>query len=165
MMSIGNKKFFLAVFIALFVPQVIFAATVTWPTFPYWGTGGLVSCTGNAYNQSAPLDSKNPTAGANTGKVCTSLCDIIHTIVNFAYFGMTIAVLLIAPILFAWGGIMMMLSAGEPGKMSQGKKIMTGTLIGILIVLGAFLIVYTFITVFGVGSFIQGFTGGLTCTA
>jgi len=61
---------------------------------------------------------------------------------------------------------MILVAGGDPGKLGEGKKILTGTLVGILIVLGAFLIVSTFIKFLGVSGFVKGFdssTGSFTC--
>ena len=79
-----------------------------------------------------------------------SLCDLVHTFVHIVYFGVTIAVFLVAPVLFAWGGIMIMLAGGNPGKLGEGKKILTGTIIGIVITVGALLIVRAFVAAIGV---------------
>lgn len=121
----------------------------------YWGP--LVSCTGN-YDPSNPSPTGQPT--------CISFCDLIHTFLHVIYFGMSIALFVLAPIFFAWGGIMILIAGGDPGKMQSGKKILTGTLVGIGITLGAFLIVATFVRFLGVSSFIPGFdsSGAFTCS-
>ena len=123
-----------------------------WPT-GYWGAGGLVSCTGNY------LTGAGATAGATP---CTSLCDLINTFINIVYFLMSIAIFIITPILFVWGGIMIMISSGDPGRLETGKKILTGTIIGLAIVLCAYLLISTVLKVLGVTS-IGGF-GGAACT-
>jgi hypothetical protein len=43
-----------------------------------------------------------------------------------------------------------MVSGGNPGKREQGKKAVTGTIIGVLITLAAFLIVKTFVNLIGI---------------
>lgn len=136
------KKFFvvsrLLLVVCLLLPLAGFAHV---PPLPYWATDGLLACNGSGGNS-------NP---------CQSLCDLVHTFVHFVYFGITLALFIAAPILFAWGGIMMMLAGGDPGKMQSAKKILTGTLIGVLITLGAYLIVATFIKVLEVGNYVGGF--------
>ncbi|MBI4085780.1 MAG: hypothetical protein HY433_00870 [Candidatus Liptonbacteria bacterium] len=102
-------------------------------SFPYWGQGGLVSCTGGTTGGTA---SNLPT--------CTSLCDLFKTGQNIIYFMMTLAVLAIAPIMIVIGGIMMLVSAGSETQVSSGRKMVTGAVIGIAIALGAFIIVNTF---------------------
>jgi hypothetical protein len=124
------------------------------PSIPFWAPNGLVSCTGQ-YNSSlfqggTQLPVSNP---------CTSLCDLLHTFVNIVYFVVTLALFVFTPILFAWGGIMILVSGGNPGRRDSAKKILTGTLIGLLIVLFAFLIVKEFVHFFGLGGLIPGFDG------
>jgi hypothetical protein len=123
-----------------------------WPT-GYWGAGGLVSCTGNY------LTGAGATAGTTP---CTSLCDLINTFINIVYFLMSIAIFIITPIMFIWGGIMIMLAGANPGMLETGKKIFTGTVIGLAIVLCSYLLVSTVIKVLGVTT-IGGF-GGAACT-
>jgi hypothetical protein len=104
----------------------------------YWGP--LVSC-GNE---------QDPTTG-NITNPCTSLCDLIHTSQHTIYFGISLASFVFAPAFFAWGGIMILISGGSEERLGKGKKILTGTVIGILLVLGAYLIVGTFVALLGVG--------------
>jgi len=127
----------------LLIPIISFAHTATvFP--PYWGP--LVSC------------------GPGTEKpMCTDLCDLIHTVQHTIYFGMSLALYAFAPAFFAWGGLMILISGGSPERLGTGKKILTGTVIGIAIVLGAFLIVNTFISVLGVGDSVGW--GNISCTA
>ena len=69
------------------------------------------------------------------------------------------------PILFAWGGIKFMLARGDPGKASEARKVLTGTLWGVIIMVCAWLIVSTFVHFFGLSSAIPYFgTGGGICT-
>lgn len=113
-----------------------------WPT-GFWAPNGLVSCTGNYLP-------------SNTGPQCTDLCDLIDTVINVLYFGMTIAIFVIAPIMFVVGGIMLLLAGANPEMISAGKKALTATVIGLVIVLCAYLIVNTVITVLnitGIGGF------------
>jgi hypothetical protein len=129
---------------ALAVPLRASAHSINfWPT-GYWGP--LLSCTAT---------------GAGGGK-CTSLCDIAHTIEHFIYFGMSIAVFVAAPILLAFGGITIMAAGASPELVSKGKKIVTGTIIGIVITLCAFLLVDTFLNIVTSGK--MGL-GNVQCTA
>jgi hypothetical protein len=144
-MRISSFIFFLSFFILLFVPVLGLAAVISSPSLPYWGSGGLVSCTGNYYS--------------GGGTPCTSLCDLIKTFINVIYFGITLVLFVAAPILFAWGGLMLLFSGGNPGRTGSAKKILTGTLVGILIVLCAYLIISEIITFLGLSGLIQGFNG------
>lgn len=132
--------------ILLTAPALALAATITSPSLPFWGGGssGLLSC---------------------TGATCHSLCDLIQTFVNVTYFGITLVLFIAAPILFAWGGIMLIISGGNPGKTGEAKKILTGTLIGVVIVLSAFIIIKLFVDLFSLSSYIQGFGSSFNCSA
>lgn len=129
---------FLVVFsILLLVPALASAAQAR---FPYWGP--LVSCTG-------PLTNPDGTTNANA---CKSVCDLFATGQNIIYFMMTIAVFAVAPIMIVIGGIMILISAGSQERISSGRKMVTGAVIGIAIALGAFIIVNTFFYVISIAT-------------
>ncbi len=113
-----------------------------WPT-GYWGP--LLSCN----------TGKN--ADGTVNLTCASLNDLIQTILNVVAFAMTLALFVLAPLFFAWGGLMMLIAGGSPQKMASGKKILTGTVIGIIIVLAAYLIVKTFVGFLGIAG-VGGFS-------
>ena len=75
-----------------------------------------------------------------------SICDayvVAKNIVNFLIqLSFTIATAMIV-----WGALQMILSTGNPGKVSQAKSIMMSALIGLAIALASWLIVNTIITV------------------
>jgi hypothetical protein len=126
-----------------------------WTTPNIWGTppgfwGPLVSCTGYYSSSVATFN--------NSGNLppCTSLCDLIDTAINVIYFGMTLALFVIAPVVIVIGAIMIMLGGANPEMLAKGKKAIVGAVIGIAIVLCAYLIVNTVITVLnisGIGGF------------
>ncbi|MEK9180297.1 MAG: hypothetical protein AAB897_02700 [Patescibacteria group bacterium] len=126
----------LSSFLFLLSTSPVSAATMK-DIFPtgYWATKGLLECS----QQGCTLD------------------DLIQTALNFVSFGMTLALFVGAPILFAYGGVMILISGGSPDKLGQGKKILTGTLIGALIVLCAYLIIKTFVSLLGISG-IGGFS-------
>lgn len=129
--------------ISFFLPVLSFAHAPNIWAGGYWGNPPLLSCTGGT---------------------CANLCDLVHTVIHILYFIMSIAVYIATPILFAWGGLKIIVSTGNPGKVSEGKKIVTGTLVGVLITLGAFLVISTFLKVLGVTA-VGGFGGELpVCT-
>ena len=147
------------------IPAITLAHTPNILTGGYWGQAsinpqspaGLVSCT-------APLiidASGVPTRNDNTA--CRSLCDLIHTFFHVLMFGMSLTLYIAAPLLFAWGGVLILISAGNSGKISEARKILTGTVIGVLIILSAFLIVKTFILALDLGSSIPGFGSAFSC--
>lgn len=156
-MMFSKKNAAVALFIVLVTSSIAlpFAASAAtysppniWPT-GYWGQGGLVSCTGNYL-------------ASNSGPKCTSLCDLINTATNIIYFLITIAIFIIAPISVAVGGIMIMLAGANPGMLENGKKILTGAVIGLAIVLCSYLLVATVLKVLSVTT-VGGF-GGAACT-
>ncbi|HTY39478.1 MAG TPA: hypothetical protein VMC43_00065 [Candidatus Paceibacterota bacterium] len=125
------------------VPLPAHATTIAnislWPT-GYWGKDpALLSCTGDG----------------KSGEKCLSLCDFMETLKRFIYFGMTLAVFVFAPISILFGGLMMIFGGASPSQYQYGKRILTGTVIAVAIVLGAFLIVNTFYTYI-----VQGIGGG-----
>ena len=135
---------------------LIASAQVQAPSLPYWAPNGLVSCTGNLYNYDAQ---GNATPNPNA---CTNLCNLVQTAVNVIYFIMTVALFIIAPVLVMIGAIMIIFAGANPGMLENGKKTLTSTVIGIVIVLAAYLIVSAFLyamTITGVGGF-----GGPSCT-
>ena len=75
-----------------------------------------------------------------------SICDayvVAKNIINFLIqLSFTIATAMIV-----WGALQMILSTGNPGKVSQAKSIMMSALIGLAIALASWLIVNTIITV------------------
>lgn len=112
--------------------------------------GPLISCTGAG------------TPGGTDQKNCQSLCDLVSTVANVVYFGIGVVIWIVAPIMIAWSGILLMLSRGSTERASQARKMVTSVAIGLLIVLCAYLIVYTFVNVIGIAG-IGGFTNP-TCT-
>lgn len=133
----------------ILIPYISFAAAYAtpnlWPS-GFWGP--LVSCTGNY------LSGRNP---------CTNLCDLIGTAINIIYFAMSIGIFIAAPVLFVAGGIMMMIAGPNPGMLDKAKKLFTGTLVGLLIILCSYLIINTFVTVVGIQG-VGGFLGNAACT-
>ena len=94
---------------------------------------------------------------------CQNLCDFIAQAVQVAYYIMAVGIWIIIPIMFAWGAIKLMISQGEPAKVSEARKIMTGALVGVVIMLCAYLLVSAFIGFFGLKN-IGGFSTSFICT-
>jgi hypothetical protein len=107
--------------IALFVMPSVGSALTVPPVFPtgYWASDGLV-----------PSDH--------------SFCGLIQAVVNIIYFAITILFFLLIPIYIMYGGFLMLTSMGSTEKVGEGKKAMTGAVIGAAIGLGAYLIINTF---------------------
>lgn len=118
--------------------------------------GPLVTCSG------APViyDAANP-QGRPNNEACYSLCDLVATAANVIYFGIGVVIWIIAPIFVLWAGILLLTSTGNPAKASEAKKMITGIVIGLVIVLCAYLLVYTFVNILGITG-VFGF-GGQEC--
>lgn len=141
-----NKKagaliFLVSLLAILALPLFAVAANNNATGIPYWGVGGLISCTGSV--PVAGVSGGNP-AGLPT---CTSLCNLIQTFVNIIFFIMTLCLFVLAPAMFAVGGVMMMVSGANPEMLSKGKSVLLGTVIGIAITLCSYLLVATFVSV------------------
>lgn len=156
---IYGKKIQIIILAFIFAAPILASADITsprpgiWP-FGYWGGDkGLLSCTGN-YGTKIGEDSGGTDKSDNP---CTSLEQLEQTFVNFIYFGISLVLFIFAPVLFAWGGIMILISGGSTEKLASGKKILTGTLWGVVITLLAYLIVYEFVRVLGAQSVIGEF--------
>lgn len=125
------KKIFAIAFLALYLlPAGALAAS---PLSPYWGP--IVSCVGAK------------TTGSNL-PVCSSFCDVLATGQNVLKMGITLALYIIAPIFFVWGGVLIMLAGGDPGKVKDARKMLLAVAIGVAIVLVAFVAVDSFFTFF-----------------
>jgi len=115
---------------ALLAPAAIFAAGSPLP-FPYWPSARLplLPCTGSG---------------------CQSVCDFIVLLQRITWFGLTLVIVAFAPILITFGGIMIIFARGSTENLKRGKQIITSTVIGIAITLGAFLIINGFFTLLGI---------------
>jgi len=82
------------------------------------------------------------------GYDCT-LCDLLKLIVNIANFMVKDVLPPLAGLLFLIGGIMMVVSAGSEERYKKGKQVLVNTAIGVVIVLGSWVIVNTIIVTLG----------------
>jgi Type IV secretion system pilin len=105
-------------------------------------------------------------SGSNNLPTCSNLCDLVVQIAQIIYFGIAVVIWIIVPISAAAGGIMIMLGGASSELVGRGKKTITGAVWGLVIVLCAWLIVYTFVGAFGgLSKFIGFFPGGpQTCS-
>jgi len=81
-----------------------------------------------------------------------SLLQLISNVINFIVLDITMP---LAGLLFLIGGIMMVAAGGSEEWFKKGKKVFLDTVIGVLIILGSWVIVNTLITTFG--SSVEGF--------
>ena len=82
------------------------------------------------------------------GEVCTNLCQVLDLVQHLIYFGLSLLIFAVTPIMILVGGGMIMMSRGEE-MLSKGKKIVTGTVIGLAIGLSGFVIISTFLWIVG----------------
>ena len=111
-------------------------------SFPYWPSEKqpLISCTGDYTDYQ----------GLNKGtKTCTSLCDVISTFQRILYFVMTLILAIGAPIMFVIGGGMIFFAGPNPSLLEQGRKVIWGAVIGVVLALSAYIIVGTFLWLIG----------------
>lgn len=135
------KKFIIPAFVlGVIIPSLAFGAgdIDIWKTPPgYWGP--LLSCGIN-----------DPNPAHNVKPQCENFCDLIHTAQHVIYFGLSILLFALAPAFIAYGGFMILISGGSTERLEQGKKTLRAAVIGLLIGLGAFLIVNSFIVLLGI---------------
>lgn len=83
-----------------------------------------------------------PCTGGDACKAC-HLIELANNIINF----LIVISVLIASILFAWAGFIMVTSAGNMSKVKKAKDIFVDVLIGIIIVLSGWIIVNTVMSI------------------
>jgi hypothetical protein len=121
------KKFFAIAFLSLVIfPSFVFAADSL--LTPYWGP--IVSCVGGASTKGLPT--------------CTSLCDLFSTAQNVLRLGVTIALYIMVPIYVLYGGFKVATTGISGDKIATVRKMFFEILIGIIIILGSFTIINTF---------------------
>lgn len=89
------------------------------------------------------LEAPDATGYAENLTKATNLRDLVQTIVNFALSFLGLA----ATVMMIYGGVLYVMSRGEEGEVEKGKKTMTYSLIGIVIILSSFAIVNTVINI------------------
>jgi predicted small integral membrane protein len=93
---------------------------------------------------------------------CQDLCDLFAQIIAVLYYFMAVGIWIIIPIMFLWGGVKLMISRGDPAKTSEARKMVTGAVIGVAIMLCAYLIVSAFIGFLKIPN-VGGFGGTAAC--
>ena len=128
----------ITVLFAIF-PALTFAAHIA-PNTNIWTPeilqGPLVVCTGNYLSPQAPY-------GASSQ--CQNLCDLVAQIIQIIYFVMGVGLWIVVPIMAGWAGVNIVIARGNPTKVSEARKMLTGAIIGVAIMVCAWLIVSTFI--------------------
>lgn len=120
------------VFTALLLPVAASAQSIFWNF-----KEPILTCTAND-------PSKLPPGEGAPQKQCQNFCDLLATGQNVLKVGLTIALLVIAPIMFLLGGILMIISRGNKEQYTAGVKTITGAAMGAALILVSFVIVNTF---------------------
>lgn len=127
-MEIKKKIFFVILALALIVPGLVWAQIWT-PADP------LVPCGGDYYDSNNELHPR---------PVCDQ-CELLHLLKNVIDFIMFYASPMLAVLFMIIGGVYMMLGGARPDFLAKGKGIFKDTLIGVLIVMLAWLFTNTLI--------------------
>ena len=112
---------------ALILPVISFATA----KIPFWGP--LVPC------------------AAGTCR----FCDLFTLGQNLISFGITLVIIILAPIAIAIGGFLVITAGGSPDRLQKGKQTITFAIIGIIVALASFVVINTFMWAIGVTT-IQG---------
>lgn len=93
-----------------------------------------------------PLDKDGK--GGNLNIPCTfdHVLILINNIVNFALFYLAIP---IAAIVFVYAGVQLLISGGNSEAMAKAKRAFTSAALGIVLAVGAWLIIHTILTIVG----------------
>ena len=116
----------LAVIVTIFAPLSVRAEAISIWSGGYWAPNGLlVACDATSDD---PL------------KKC-DFCKLLETVKRIIYFAMSLLIYALAPLFLVVGGVMILFAGANPELISKGKKVLTGTVIGIAIALASFMIV------------------------
>ncbi|HEY4496597.1 MAG TPA: hypothetical protein VI432_00395 [Candidatus Paceibacterota bacterium] len=96
------------------------------------------------------------------GQPVCDLSQFLKTITNLFSFGLEIAFIMVV-VSFVGGGLWMALSAGDEGRISQGRAALRGSFIGIIIIFSSWIFINTVIELFTNCTNWNVF-GGIICT-
>lgn len=80
------------------------------------------------------IPKENPLCPAGWGMLIVVINNIILLL-------LTLAIVFVAPLMIAWAGFLLVVSQGDSGKRTEARKILTNTIVGIVIALAGWLIV------------------------
>lgn len=84
-----------------------------------------------------------PCSGIDCGR--EDLYQLIINVINFMIQGLAFPLVVL---FFLIGGFLLLTSGGSPNRIEQGKKAITGAVIGLVIVLSSVVVINTFLAVF-----------------
>lgn len=85
------------------------------------------------------------------GNPC-QLCHLFQLINNILNWVLFVFIPVIAPIFIVIGGIYILVARGNPGTYTQGRSVLTATVVGLIIVYTAWVLLNTVLTSLGVAS-------------
>jgi len=74
--------------------------------------------------------------------------DLYQLIMNVINFAITYLAFPLVVLFFLIGGFLLLTSGGSPNRVEQGKKAITGAVVGLVIVLTSVVVIHTFFTFF-----------------
>jgi hypothetical protein len=80
---------------------------------------------------------------------CDSICDLFPLAQNLISFGITIVIEILAPIAIVIGAFYIITAGDSPDRLKTGKNAIIYAAIGIIIALGSFIIINTFLWLLG----------------
>ena len=80
----------------------------------------------------------------NTAVICDR-CQLLHLVRHVIDFLLIVAAPVLATLFFVWAGVLIMLGGANPGMLTQGKRIFKDTIIGLIVIMLAWLITNTLI--------------------
>ena len=105
---------------------------------PLFSSVGPVLAQDSKFIPQCALD--NPTGKAPDEKECRSISIFVIMLLNFASYLFTIVGAL-ALLFFIYGGFTLILSRGAPDAVKKGKDILVASIVGLIIVFGAYMLV------------------------
>lgn len=87
------------------------------------------------------LNVKLPTVSISTADITSG--EAIALYVKGVYVFLVRAAAFFAVVMIAWGGFLWMTAAGEKGRVGEGQKIITNAIVGLVLALGSYTILYT----------------------
>lgn len=147
-----NLKSKILAFLILFFTFNFLIFNFTWAhdpnsANPFWMPGQglpLVPCGGYLGTCQANYTCSNSDERCLTSADCgkqpdCSSCELLHLAKHLIDFGMIVATPILATLFFVYAGILIMVGGASPGMLSQGRRIFKDTMIGLLIVMLAWL--------------------------
>lgn len=144
------KKFIKSTIILFLITFTLFAPSLSFAQNNSNGNSGLVPCG----TDKSPIESTTDASGkvTQTGGDILNPCgfdhvlQLINNVINFLLF---VLVIPIAAIMFCYAGFTMLFSGGEASARTKAKGIFWNVVIGLIIAVGAWVIIHTLLDIVG----------------